>query len=136
MNLAKTMMISAAGMRAQGYRMRVISENLANSGTLPSSPGEEPYRRKLASFASELNRKLGVHLVTVGRTRTDPSEFGVKYDPDHPGADATGYVRLPNVSALIETMDMREAQRSYEANLMAIDAAKRMMMRTIDLLKS
>ena len=136
MDLIKSIKISAAGMQAQGTRLRVISENLANSDSLAERPGEQPYRRKLASFASELNRKLGVHLVTVGRARTDPSEFGVKYDPDHPGADATGYVRLPNVSALIETMDMREAQRSYEANLMAIDAAKRMMMRTIDLLKS
>jgi flagellar basal-body rod protein FlgC len=136
MNASKTMLISAAGMRAQGERMRIIAENLANANTLPMSPGEDPYRRKLASFKNVLDRELGVHLVKAGRMRTDPSEFAVKYDPEHPGADERGYVRLPNVNALVETMDMREAQRSYEANLTMIEAVKQMMMRTIDLLRA
>ena len=136
MDAAKTMLISAAGLRAQGQRMRLIAENLANSNTLPMSPDEDPFRRKLSSFKNVLDRELGVHLVEAGRIRTDPSEFNVKFDPEHPGADERGYVRLPNVNALVETMDMREAQRSYEANLTMIEAVKQMMMRTIDLLRS
>ncbi len=135
MDAAKTMLISAAGLRAQGQRMRLIAENLANSNTLPMSPDEDPFRRKLSSFKNVLDRELGVHLVKAGRIRTDPSEFNVKFDPEHPGADERGYVRLPNVNALVETMDMREAQRSYEANLKVMQASQRMLQRTIDMLR-
>ncbi len=136
MDFTKTMLISAAGLRVQGQRMRVIAENLANANTLPSSADQDPYRRKMVSFRNVLDRELGVRLIKAGKILTDRSEFGVKYDPSHPGADDAGYVRLPNVNALVETMDMREAQRGFEANLTVIDAAKRMMMRTIELLRN
>ena len=134
MDLIKSMMISAAGMRAQNMRMRVIAENLANAESVASHPGEDPYRRKVVSFKNELDRELGIPLVKVDRITTDRSEFGKRFDPGNPAADAQGYVKLPNVRPLIETMDMRQAQRSYEANLNAIEASKQMLLRTIDLL--
>lgn len=135
MDLTKSMQISASGMRAQGVRMRVIAENLANATSLPLTPDQDPYRRKLVSFRNELDREAGVHKIKVGKVQPDRSDFPTRFDPNHPGADANGYVRIPNVNSLIEMMDMREAQRSYTANINVIEAAKRMMMRTIELLK-
>ncbi len=136
MDLDQTIMISASGMRAQRHRMRVIVENLANANTLPLNPDEEPYRRKLVSFRNVLDREVGTPLVRVDQVRSDRSEFDRRYDPQHPGADENGYVRLPNVNALVELMDMREAQRSYEANAMVIAAIKSMIGRTIELIRS
>ncbi len=135
MEFAKTLMISAAGMRAQGQRMRIVSENLANANSLPQAPGDEPYRRKLPTFKNTLDRALDIEKVTMGRVQYDRSAFGKRYDPGHPGADATGYVQLPNVNSLVEMMDMREAQRSYEANLNMITAVRQMMKRTVDILR-
>ena len=134
MELIKSMMISAAGLRAQSRRMRVIAENLANANSMPSAPGGEPYRRKVLTFQNMLDRQLGVSLVKVGRVDVDRSDFPMKYDPGHPAADRSGYVQLPNVNGLIEIMDMRQAQRSYEANLKTIEAARDMLKRTIDIL--
>lgn len=136
MELFNAMNISAHGMKAQSMRMRVVSENLANSETAPNSPTEEPYRRKTISFKNELDRAQGIDKVNVKRIDRDPSDFRLKFDPNHPAADARGYVRLPNVNTLIETMDMREAQRSYEANLGSIELSRNMMMKTIDMLRS
>ncbi|MEQ9640495.1 MAG: flagellar basal body rod protein FlgC [Alphaproteobacteria bacterium] len=135
MEFDKTMAISASALRAQGQRMRVIAENLANANSVPSSPEQEPYRRKVVSFDNELNRELGVNTVKVNKVSPVAGEFAKRFDPDHPGADDDGYVRVPNVNSLIEVMDMREAQRTYEANLQVIEAAKRMLKRTVDLLK-
>lgn len=135
MDLTKSMMISAAGMKAQSVRMRIISENLANADSLASTPDAEPYRRKVVSFGTELNRELGIEEVTIDRVQFDKSEFGKRYQPGHPGADAEGYVRTPNVNSLLEVMDIKQAQRSYEANLNAIDASKKLIMGTIDLLR-
>lgn len=135
MDLSKSMMISAAGMKAQSVRMRIIAENLANADSLASTPDDEPYRRKVVSFGTELDRQLGVEKVIIDRVQFDKSEFGKRYQPGHPGADPEGYVRTPNVNTLLEVMDMKQAQRSYEANLNAIDSAKTLMMRTIDLLR-
>ncbi len=131
----KTMKISASGIRAQSTRMRVIAENLANASSMPSGPGEDPYRRKLISFKNVLDREIGVRKVEVARISTDQTEFRKRFDPGHPGADGNGYVKIPNVNSLIEMMDLREAQRSYSANVNVIEAAKRMMMRTIDLIR-
>ena len=128
--------IAATGLHAQSARMRVIAENLANASSTPRTPEDEPYRRKLVTFKTVLDRETGVELVEIGRETVDRSEFSKRYDPGHPGADADGYVRMPNVNALIELMDMREAQRSYEANLNVIDASKRMLTRTINLLQA
>lgn len=135
MELVKTMMISAAGMRAQSQRIRVIAENLANADSLAKGPGGEPYRRKVLTFENMLDRQLGVGLVKAGKIGIDRSEFPLKYDPGHPAANRDGYVQLPNVNGLIEIMDMREAQRSYEANLKMIEAARGMLTRTIEILR-
>jgi flagellar basal-body rod protein FlgC len=128
-------MISAAGMRVQGERLRVISENIANVDSVSEVPGGDPYRRKTITFQNALDRELGVNLVKVKKVGLDPSEFTRKYDPNNPAADKSGYVKLPNVNSLIEMNDMREAQRSYEANLKVIEVARGMLTRTIDILR-
>jgi flagellar basal-body rod protein FlgC len=136
LDFLKTMAIAASGLRAQAGRMRIISENIANADSTPSSPGSEPYRRKIASFRSEVDRALDVKLVELGKTQTDNSEFRLKYEPGHPAADKNGNVKYPNVNSLLEMTDMREAQRSYEANINVITATRRMLQRTIEILKA
>lgn len=135
MDFDKTMTIAAAGMRAQTQRMKVISENIANSNSTAHTASEDPYRRQVPTFANELDKEMGMQLVKVDGTISDMSEFRRQYDPGHPAADKDGYVKLPNVNSLVEMMDMREAQRSYEANVTVIDAGRSMMARTLDLLK-
>jgi len=130
------MTISAYGMRAQGERTRIISENLANANTAGLTPNDEPYSRKVITFKNEMDRNRGHNLVNVEDITDDRrGEFPLKFMPDHPGADADGYVKMPNVSTLIELNDMREAQRSYEANLGMIEQSRSMMSRTIDILR-
>lgn len=136
MDLVKSMHVSSSGMRAQGLRLRVISENLANADSLGTKPGEAPYRRRVVSFKNQLDRALGVETVKIDRVRLDRSEFTKRYDPKHPAADADGYIKTPNVNSLIELMDMREAQRSYEANLNMIEVSRSMVKNTIDLLRN
>ena len=135
MDISKTLKISAAGMQAQSARMRTIAENLANADSLADTPGGEPYRRKVLTFKNELDRASGLELVHADRVIRDRSEFQKRFDPTHPAADAEGYVLAPNVNSLIEVMDMRQAQRSYEANLNVIEVSKTMILRTIDLLR-
>jgi flagellar basal-body rod protein FlgC len=135
MDLMESLMISAAGMRVQGERLRVISENIANVDSVSEVPGGDPYRRKTITFKNALDREMGVNLVKVKKVGLDPSEFTRKYDPNNPAADRSGYVKLPNVNSLIEMNDMREAQRSYEANLKVIEVSRGMLQRTIDLLR-
>lgn len=136
MDLDNAMRISAAGMRAQGTRIRVVAENVANSGSTAATPDGLPYRRKVVTFANELDRAIGVDTVRIKRIGYDNGDFQRRYEPGHPSADSSGYVLYPNVNSLVEVMDMREAQRSYEANLNVIDSSKQMVMRTIDLLRS
>ncbi len=135
MDLVKAIRISASGMQAQGVRLRVIAENLANADSLGAGPGDAPYRRKLVSFQNVLDRQLQSDRVAVRRVGFDPSEFGRRFEPSHPAADKDGYVLLPNINSLVEMMDMREAQRSYQANLNTIETSKRMLERTIDILR-
>lgn len=135
MDLIKAIVVSSAGLRVQGERMRTIAENLANASTLGQKPGDLPYRRKILTFRNQLDRALGVNLVEVARRTFDRSEFSKELNPSHPAADAEGYVLQPNVNGLVEFMDMREAQRSYEANLNVIENAKTMLMRTIDIMR-
>jgi flagellar basal-body rod protein FlgC len=135
MDLMESLMISAAGMRVQGERLRVIAENVANVDSVSEVPGGDPYRRKTITFQNALDREMGANLVKVKKVGLDPSEFTRKYDPSNPAADQSGYVKLPNVNALIEMNDMREAQRSYEANLKVIEVSRGMLQRTIDLLR-
>jgi flagellar basal-body rod protein FlgC len=136
MEFFKTMAIAASGLRAQAGRMRIISENIANADSTPSAPGADPYRRKVPTFRSEIDRALGANLVELGKVQTDSSDFRVRYEPGHPFADKDGNVKYPNVNPLIEMTDMREAQRSYEANINVIGATRRMLQRTIDILKA
>lgn len=132
--LSDVLQISAAGMQAQGDRLRVVAENIANADANPTKPGEEPYRRKLVMFENVLNKELGVSMVKVSKRTTDPSPFIKKYDPSHPAADAQGYVSYSNVNTIVEMMDMREARRAYEANLDVIQVSKAMLSQTISLL--
>ena len=136
MDLYTSMAVSASGMKAQGTRLKTIAENLANANTTAETPGDLPYRRKVVMFQNALDRQMGVDLVRVAKIDVDKKDFERRYDPSHPSADADGYVLLPNVNSLVEAMDMREAQRSYEANLSAVDSARQMLMRTIDILRT
>ena len=134
-NMFRSMRISAAGMKAQGTRLRVIAENIANADSLGQTPGEAPYRRKTVTFRNELDRSIGLDTVRVDKIGVDRSDFEKRFDPNHPAADEGGYVLVPNVNALVEMMDMREAQRSYEANLSVIKASRSMLNNTIDVLR-
>jgi flagellar basal-body rod protein FlgC len=135
-DFARSMGIATSGLRAQAGRMRVISENIANADSTAQTPGGDPYRRKVPTFSSTLDRTLDARVVALGRIRPDASDFRVKNEPSNPAADASGNVKYPNVNPLIEMTDMRDAQRSYEANLNIISATRRMVQRTLDILKS
>lgn len=135
MDLLKSMMVAASGLKAQSGRMRIIAENIANADSTATKPGGDPYRRKIPTFQDSLDRSLGTETVQLGRPVLDNSDFQMKYMPGHPAADANGYVKMPNVNGLVEAMDMKEAQRSYEANLNLIQASRRMISQTIDILK-
>lgn len=134
--LTASLKIAAAGLEAQSTRMRVVAENLANAQSTSNVPGGDPYQRKTVTFSSELDRVSGSSLVKVDRIGRDEAPFKVEYDPDHPSADDSGYVKLPNVNMLIEMADMREANRSYEADLQIVRQARQMISMTIDLLRN
>jgi flagellar basal-body rod protein FlgC len=135
-DFTKSMSIATSGLRAQAGRMRVISENVANADSTASTAGGDPYRRKVPTFSSELDRALDAKVVALGKVVPDQTAFRVKHDPGNPAADAAGNVKYPNVNPLIEMTDMRDAQRSYEANLNIIAATRRMIQRTLDILKA
>lgn len=125
--------VAASALRAQQSRMRIIAENIANAQSTAQTPGGEPYRRQIPVFeARNVNGATGVALAQV---RTDQADFRMDYDPSHPAANGDGYVMRPNVDTLVEAMDMREAQRAYEANLNVIETARSMETRTLDILK-
>jgi flagellar basal-body rod protein FlgC len=136
MDFLKSMGIAASGLRAQAGRMRVISENIANADSTASAAGGDPYRRKIPTFSSDLDRELDARVLKMGRIGQDQSDFKFKYDPSHPAADANGNVKFPNVNSLVEMTDLREAQRSYEANLNVVTATRRMIQRTLDILRA
>lgn len=127
--------IASHGMKAQATRLRVISENLANADSTAEAPGGEPYRRKLVTFRNQLDKAIEADTVKVKKITEDMSKLPSKYDPTHPGADEKGYVLMPNVNPLVEMMDMREAQRSYEANMDVISTSRQMVAKTLELLK-
>ena len=135
-DFARSMGIATSGLRAQAGRMRVISENIANAESTAQSAGGDPYRRKIPTFVSALDRTLDAKLVNLGKIAPDQSAFRTKYEPANPAADQTGYVKYPNVNPMVEMTDMRDAQRSYEANLNIITATRRMIQRTLDILKA
>jgi len=136
MDFTKAMAIAASGLHAQIGRMEIISENMANADSTAQTPGGDPYRRKIVTFTSELDHSLDANVVKLGHVEADSSDFQVRHEPGNPAADANGNVKYPNVNTLVELTDMRDAQRSYEANLNIITATRRMLQRTIDILKS
>ncbi|WP_020177606.1 flagellar basal body rod protein FlgC [Methylopila sp. M107] len=136
MDLNRAIGVATAGLKAQAGRMRIISENIANADSTARTPGGEPYRRKVPTLKASFDDELASQTVALGKVGRDASAFRVRYDPGNPLADAKGNVTLPNVDPLIEQMDMREAQRSYEANLNMVGAARRMIARTLDILKA
>lgn len=135
MDFLNSMKVAASGLRAQSGRMRIIAENIANADSTATTQGADPYRRKMPSFKTALDRETGVSVVEMGPVRKDSSDFKTRFEPGHPAANDQGYVKLPNVSTLIETVDMRQAQRSYEANLNVIQSTRTMMQRTLDILR-
>ncbi len=122
-------------MRVQGDRLRIVAENVANADSTAAQPDGEPYRRKLITFKNAMDNELGYETVQIARRTTDKSDFNRRYDPSHPAADPQGYVLMPNVSTVMELMDMREARRAYEANLNIIESTRTMLNRTLDLLR-
>jgi flagellar basal-body rod protein FlgC len=136
MDLSDAIVIASSGMKAQGSRLKVISENLANSGSTSQTPGGEPYRRKVLTFGNVLDRTVNAQLVKVKSIGPDRSDFELKYEPQNPGANADGYVMTPNVNSIIEMADMREAQRSYDANLTVIESSINMLKQTISVLNA
>lgn len=134
-DLKASKIISLSGMRAQATRIRVVSENIANADSVSKQRGGKPYQRKIVTFKNEMDKAIGAKVVKVSEISTDNSPFNAKYDPMSPAADEKGYVLLPNINPLVEMMDLREAQRSYEANVKAVSVAKDMTARTIDILR-
>jgi flagellar basal-body rod protein FlgC len=136
MDFVKSLQVAVSGLKAQSGRMRVISENIANADSIPTSPTSDPYRRKIPRFERKFDSELQAETVRLGRVARDQKEFGTRFEPGHPAADRNGYVKIPNVNTTIESMDLREAQRSYEANLNVVTSTRRMIQRTLELLRS
>ena len=134
--LSAALNVSASGLEAQSARLLVVSENLANAQSTSAIPGGDPYQRKMISFSAALDRATGATPVEVSSIDADYSAFPTEFDPSHQAADSAGYVKMPNVNVLIEMADMREATRSYEANLQVLKQARQLVSMTIDLLKN
>jgi flagellar basal-body rod protein FlgC len=130
------MKVAASGLEAQSTRIRIVSENLANARSTGDTPGADPFRRKTVTFAAELDRATGGSLVEVERLGFDEGEFASEYDPGNPAANEQGFVKMPNVNVIVEMADMREANRSYEANLQSIKQSRDLISATIDLLRA
>ncbi len=134
--LVASLKVAASGLEAQSTRIRIVSENLANARSTGDTPGADPFRRKTVTFAAELDRATNAALVEVERLGVDEGEFSTEYDPGNPAADEKGFVKMPNVNVLVEMADMREANRSYEANLQSIKQSRDLISATIDLLRA
>ncbi|MFC6447215.1 flagellar basal body rod protein FlgC [Shinella zoogloeoides] len=134
--LVASMKVAASGLEAQSTRIRIVSENLANARSTGDTPGADPFRRKTVTFAAELDRATNAALVEVERLGVDEGDFSTEYDPGNPAADEKGFVKMPNVNVLVEMADMREANRSYEANLQSIKQSRDLISATIDLLRA
>ena len=127
-DFSNSLSMSASGLRAQAMRLRLTSENIANTDT----PG---YHRKTVPFRTETDPLTGVTEVSTGRVNLDRSELEQIHDPSHPMADADGNYDGSNVDIIIEMADAREAQRSYDANLKMFDQARQMSSSLMDLLR-
>ena len=127
--------IAATGLHAQNARMQVIAENLANVDSAGKTPTDTPYRRRIPTFQAVMDADAGGEIVKIGKTAFDMSDFNMRYEPGHPAANASGYVKYPNIDPLVEAMDMREAQRTYQANLNVVTTTRQMLSRTLDILR-
>ncbi|MGR3321934.1 MAG: flagellar basal body rod protein FlgC [Pseudooceanicola sp.] len=134
-SLASVLAVAASGMRAQGERLKVVSENVANASSTGSAPGQEPYRRKVISFEEMVDRNTGSSMVGVADISRDTADFELRFDPAHPAADDNGFVKVSNVKTILEMSNMREASRSYEANLNMFESGRKMRSQLLDLLK-
>ncbi|HCL65185.1 MAG TPA: flagellar basal body rod protein FlgC [Rhizobium sp.] len=134
--LTAAMKIAGSGLEVQSTRLRIVSENIANARSTGDTPGADPYRRKTVTFGSELDKASGAELVTVKKLGEDDSDYIEEFDPGNPAADERGFVKMPNVNILIEMADMREANRTYEANLQTVKQARELIASTINLLKA
>ncbi len=134
-NLSISADIANSGMKVQAQRLKVIAQNMANADSISAEPGGDPYRRQVVTFQNYVDQETGAEMVKVGKVTHDMSPFEKKYDPNHPGADAQGYVKLPNVNTLVEMMDMKEAQRAYDANMNMMKTARQMNSGVLDILK-
>ena len=136
MDLFQSINVSASGMYAQSVRMKLAAENIANADSITSSDGPGPYRRKTVSFEAAVDKQTGLMHVETQKVKRDfKTPLRTEYNPSHPEADAKGFVQMPNVNTMVESVDMREASRMYEANMAAIETAKLMMVRSLDLLR-
>ncbi len=134
-NLSISADIATSGMKVQAERLKVIAQNMANADSISATPGGDPYRRQVVTFQDYVDKETGAELVKVGKITKDMSQFEKKYMPNHPGADAEGYVKMPNVNTLVEMMDMKEAQRAYDANMNMMKTARQMNSNVLDILK-
>jgi flagellar basal-body rod protein FlgC len=134
--LSAALKVAASGLTAQSERLRVVSENLANAQSTGKTPGSDPYRRKTISFAAEVDRGSGAATVEVAGIGRDATAFPIEYQPGNEAADDAGYVKMPNVNMLVEMADMREANRSYQANLQVIKQARELISMTIEILRN
>jgi flagellar basal-body rod protein FlgC len=135
MDFLKSLVTAASGLQAQSGRMRIIAENIANADSTAQTPEGDPYRRQIPTFRASLDRETDSRTVELGPVRPDRGEFRMRFDPSHPAANDEGYVAMPNVNRLVEAMDMRNAQRSYEANLNVVQSTRQMISRTLDILR-
>ena len=134
MDISSTLNISASGLAAQGNRLQIIAQNLANADSTGTAPGSDPYQRRTISFQNQVDSQTGAELVGVGEVGHDSAPFPLKYDPSNPAANAQGYVKLPNVNSFVELMDMQQAERSYDADLSVMQMTRSMVSRTLGLL--
>lgn len=134
MDFTQVMKIAGAALGAQSTRIRVIAENIANTDTVYKQ-GVEPYRRKRVLFESVLDRANSADLVQVREIAEQNSPPVKKFDPNHPYADSQGYVSYPDISALVEIADLRDAERSYKANVQVVEGAKRFVKAMLDIIR-
>lgn len=134
MNFGSTLNISASGLSAQGMRLQIIAQNLANADSTGTTPGSDPYQRRTITFQNQVDSQTGAELVGVEEVGQDTTPFPVKYDPSNPAANAQGYVKLPNVNSFVELMDMQQAERSYDADLSVMQVTRSMVSRTLGLI--
>ncbi|MBS7805766.1 flagellar basal body rod protein FlgC [Rhizobiales bacterium TNE-4] len=135
MELNRSIQTALSSLKLNDARMRIAAENIANASSTAQTPNGEPYRRKFVVMESRQDQETGASLVRVGRVMRDRGQFSTRHEPGHPAADANGYVKYPNVDTLVEQVDVREAQRAYEASLYVITSARALLARTIGLLR-